>query len=91
MVADGFDDMICVAVDGTAYAMINNRNKGFTNSGEVWKATEGPEQDRVLLADVDGDGRADYCTIADNGDISCWRNGGQGIPYSYVLTCKAKP
>ncbi|PKK43057.1 hypothetical protein CI102_13335 [Trichoderma harzianum] len=76
--ADGLDDMICVAVDGTAYAMINNGNRGFTNSGEVWKASEGPKQDRVLLADIDGDGRADYCTIADNGDISCWRNGGQG-------------
>jgi hypothetical protein len=35
-------------------------------------------QERVLLPDIDGDGRADYCTIADNGDIHCWRNGGQG-------------
>jgi hypothetical protein len=27
-------------------------------------------------SDIDGDGRLDYCVTADNGDISCWRNGG---------------
>jgi hypothetical protein len=29
----------------------------------------------VRLGDIDGDGRLDYCLIADNGDISGWRNG----------------
>lgn len=28
------------------------------------------------LISIDGDGRADYCLVNDNGDIRCWRNGG---------------
>ncbi|KAL4868928.1 hypothetical protein BDV12DRAFT_196901 [Aspergillus spectabilis] len=35
----------------------------------------GRSQTHVRLGDIDGDGRLDYCLIADNGDISCWRNG----------------
>lgn len=44
----------------------------------LWKSNVGLPQARVRIADVDGDGRADYCVVADSGDISCWRNGGQG-------------
>jgi hypothetical protein len=69
--------MVCIAVNGDAFVTINLGNYQFSYEG-LWKPNEGPVQDRVLLADIDGDGRTDYCTIADNGDISCWRNGGQG-------------
>ena len=31
--------------------------------------------------DIDGDGRADYCLIAEQGNIRCSRNGGQGDSY----------
>lgn len=41
------------------------------------------DQSRVRLADIDGDGRIDYCVIADNGDIHAWRNGGQGDAPDY--------
>ncbi|KAK9590735.1 hypothetical protein V6Z92_003825 [Aspergillus fumigatus] len=79
---DGLDDYICIALDGTTYASINNgdgdagRNKppSFTDIG-LWKSSEGHDQAHVRLADIDGDGRADYCVLADNGDITCWRNG----------------
>ncbi|GES66464.1 esterase [Aspergillus terreus] len=79
---DGLDDYICIALDGTTYAGINNgdgdaeSNKppSFTDIG-LWKSPEGYDQAHVRLADIDGDGRADYCGLADNGDVTCWRNG----------------
>lgn len=46
----------------------------FKSIGKI-KDNENYPQERVRLADIDGDGRADYCVLADNGDISCWRNG----------------
>jgi hypothetical protein len=30
----------------------------------------------LLISDIDGDGRADYCIIQDDGELHCWRNGG---------------
>lgn len=30
------------------------------------------------MADIDGDGRADWCILLHPGDIACLRNGGQG-------------
>lgn len=79
--ADGLDDMVCIAANGDTYVSINKASKydiSFMDGG-LWKENEGSPQDRVRLVDIDGDDRADYCTIADNGDIRCWRNGGQGI------------
>ncbi|QKX57197.1 uncharacterized protein TRUGW13939_04305 [Talaromyces rugulosus] len=80
--ADGLDDYVCIALDGTAYASVNNGDGDpgsntpptFSDIGK-WKDAEGYDQAHVRLGDVDGDGRADYCVIADNGDITCWRNG----------------
>lgn len=31
------------------------------------------------MADIDGDGRADWCILLHTGDIACQRNGGQGV------------
>lgn len=39
------------------------------------KKHEGYPQARVRLADIDGDGRGDYCIIDDGGNVHCWRNG----------------
>ncbi|CAG7955405.1 unnamed protein product [Penicillium salamii] len=77
---DGLDDFVCIAKDGTAYASVNkgdgtdSKPPTFKSIGKI-KTSEGSPQARVRLADIDGDGRADYCVLADNGDITCWRNG----------------
>lgn len=75
--ADGTDDFLCISPNGDVWVSINQGGYAF-KPRFLWKQNEGPKQDRVRIADIDGDGRADYCTIADNGDITCWRNGGQG-------------
>ncbi len=52
---------------------------------QVFKATQ--LKSRLTLdaheIDIDGDGRLDYCVVAGNGDIYCWRNGGQGDMAEY--------
>ncbi|KAJ4264235.1 hypothetical protein NW762_005429 [Fusarium torreyae] len=85
MNGDGYDDLVCIGPDGTAQLSINqgdgDKKAGkppcFKVHGEI-KKNEGFKQDRVRLADIDGDGRGDYCVIDNKGDIQCWRNGGTG-------------
>ncbi|KAI4602200.1 hypothetical protein KJ359_009438 [Pestalotiopsis sp. 9143b] len=79
--ADGFDDFVCINAEGNMYAGINQRDgtasapPTFRDIGLI-KTNEGYAQDRVRLADIDGDGRADYCVIVDDaGNVRCWRNG----------------
>ncbi|KAL2817978.1 hypothetical protein BDW59DRAFT_165684 [Aspergillus cavernicola] len=77
---DGFDDFICIGLDGNMYVSRNigpPTNPRFENLG-LYHANPRPgsSQTHVRLGDIDGDGRLDYCLIADNGDITCWRNGG---------------
>lgn len=80
IIGDGLDDFCCVNAEGNLYASINNGDGSggswptFTYIGLI-KDNEGFPQDRVRLADIDGDGRADYGVVFDNGDIQFWRNG----------------
>lgn len=47
--------MICVALNGDTYVSINQGSYKFTAEG-LWKANEGLPQERIRLADIDGDG-----------------------------------
>jgi hypothetical protein len=79
--ADGLDDFICVGPEGDISLAINNGDASpptFTVVGLIMAAQE-ELQDRVRLGDIDGDGRCDYCVVHDNGDLHCWRNGGNGL------------
>ncbi|KAJ5214936.1 hypothetical protein N7468_010615 [Penicillium chermesinum] len=68
---DGLDDFVCIGPEGDAYAAINQGNGNDENPPTF----DGYPQAQVRLGDVDGDGRADYCVLALNGDMHCWRNG----------------
>ncbi|KAF7556324.1 hypothetical protein G7Z17_g1541 [Cylindrodendrum hubeiense] len=82
---DGLDDWVCIASNGDAYLAINqgdgSRSAGksptfkLVSSTGLIKSNEGQGRDRVVLADVDGDGRGDYGIIDDSGDVYFWRNG----------------
>ncbi|KAH8785916.1 hypothetical protein F5883DRAFT_708664 [Diaporthe sp. PMI_573] len=78
MNGDGLDDFVCVAPGGELSVAINRGNFIFEYTGAgKYKASEGYLQARIHLADIDGDGRCDYCAAHDNGEIQCWRNGGR--------------
>jgi hypothetical protein len=82
MNADGLDDLVCIGPDGNAYLSVN-QGDGTATKPPTFKRISGPAlikpgeapQERVRLADIDGDGRGDYAVIQDNGDIRVWRNG----------------
>ncbi|KAH6692576.1 hypothetical protein F5X68DRAFT_129659, partial [Plectosphaerella plurivora] len=85
---DGLDDYICIAPDGTPFVAINTSKLGqtvptFGNFFQWRNPIAGYPQDRVLLGDIDGDGRLDYCVRHDNGDLHCYRNGGFGNGAGY--------
>lgn len=79
---DGYDDIVCIDGDGNAYLSINRWDGTDTtpptfkrvSDTALIKTNEGYSQDRVRLADIDGDGRADYCILDDGGNVHCWRN-----------------
>ncbi|KAH7325665.1 hypothetical protein B0I35DRAFT_347595, partial [Stachybotrys elegans] len=83
MNGDGLDDIVCIDADGNAYLSINKgggtdstppRFERVSGDAKI-KSSEGFKQDRVRMADIDGDGRGDYCIINDGGHVHCWRNG----------------
>ncbi|KFY17433.1 hypothetical protein V492_00682 [Pseudogymnoascus sp. VKM F-4246] len=76
---DGLDDFICIGPEGNMYVSINlggNPPQFKSLGGTYFTHPEGYSQANVQLGDIDGDGRLDYCVVAGNGDIRCWRNGG---------------
>ncbi|KAL2074793.1 hypothetical protein VTL71DRAFT_8572 [Oculimacula yallundae] len=73
---DGLDDYVYVSTDlngGLGVAL----NIGNGVMGPYLRTTTSPgscTRSNVRFADMTGDGRADVCCLADNGDLTCWRN-----------------
>ncbi|KFY47243.1 hypothetical protein V494_00086 [Pseudogymnoascus sp. VKM F-4513 (FW-928)] len=82
---DGLDDFICIGPEGNMYVAINDGGKPptFRDVGLYKTVPSGYAQTNVRLGDIDGDGRLDYCVVAGNGDVHCWRNGGVGEKAEY--------
>lgn len=77
--ADGLDDCLCIESNGNVRAAINTGSGqpvNFRDVGTHREAGPGWENRHVRIGDIDGDGRADYCLIGDDGYTNCWRNGG---------------
>lgn len=51
--------------------------------GQVVPTHDGYDAPNVRIADIDGDGRADYCLAKDDGTVICSRNGGTGNAYTW--------
>jgi hypothetical protein len=90
---DGRADYLTIADNGAVSVRLNrggDGHGGWTDLGQVATGTT-TDVSRVRFADFDGDGRADYLTIADNGAVTLYLNrGGDGhgawIPYGQVAT-----
>ena len=82
MNADNMDDYICVAANGDIRVALNKTGSDKKLSFQEVK-TETPKHDgyeatNVRVADIDGDGRGDYCVIGNDGVTKCWKNAGAG-------------
>ncbi|KAI0145418.1 hypothetical protein GGR57DRAFT_494464 [Xylariaceae sp. FL1272] len=76
---DGPHDFFCLK--GTAVVLSLNRGGNpptFENMGQIIGDLDGYAVTDVRIADIDGDGRADFCLLAADGTIGCSRNGGTG-------------
>ncbi|WP_344469891.1 VCBS repeat-containing protein, partial [Kitasatospora kazusensis] len=78
---DGRADYIVINPDGSVHVMLNkggDGHGGWQDLGQVAVGTTtNPSQ--VTFADFDGDGKADYISTADNGNVNVYLNrGGDG-------------
>ncbi|EPE24178.1 Integrin alpha N-terminal [Glarea lozoyensis ATCC 20868] len=89
---DGYDDFFCLKSGSAVHVSINQKTNPptFKYLGQVVPTHAGYTDLDVRIADIDGDGRADYCLVENgnvagdgNGFIKCSRNAGQGIDYSW--------
>ncbi|MEV0973560.1 FG-GAP-like repeat-containing protein [Microtetraspora glauca] len=79
---DGRDDYLVVGDDGSITAWRNTPGNGgvpsWSSLGRIAAGVEGGSRDMVRLADLDGDGDADYITVAEDGGVRVWLYGGPG-------------
>ncbi|KAL1612344.1 hypothetical protein SLS60_000570 [Paraconiothyrium brasiliense] len=75
---DGLDDFICVNSEGSPFVSLNRGGSPptFEYIGQIY--SDRFTQAQTRLADIDGDGRLDYCGMDVSGDAWCHRNGGTG-------------
>lgn len=75
---DGKTDYILLNTNGSVVVYINRGGDvggGWAGGGQVATGTTA-NQDQVRFADFDGDGKADYVTIADSGAVGVYVNRG---------------
>ncbi|KAL3494527.1 hypothetical protein BJX62DRAFT_234129 [Aspergillus germanicus] len=80
---DGRDDYLWVSEEGAVTAYLNQAGDGAGNpiwipQGEIVTGV-GATRDKVVFADINGDGRADYLVVGHNGDLEAWLNIDTGV------------
>ncbi|MFI5761197.1 FG-GAP-like repeat-containing protein [Streptomyces sp. NPDC051563] len=76
--------------NGSVQAWINNGPSSSSDSGWAWDTAGtiasgvGVPAQQVVLADVTGDGRADYLSMGrDDGSVTLWENGGPATGWAW--------
>lgn len=82
---DGLDDFFCLKAGSAVWVSLNQGGNPpkFKSLGQVVVTHEGYEATDVRIADIDGDGRADYCLVKSDGSVICSRNGGTGDSFAW--------
>ncbi|KAI3393725.1 hypothetical protein diail_3771 [Diaporthe ilicicola] len=81
---DGRAEYLWVANNGAVTAFLNlGSNSGGADAGKVQWAAQGViasgvggDRASVRFADLNGDGRAEYLRVNDDGSVECWLNAG---------------
>ncbi|KAH8170471.1 repeat domain in vibrio, colwellia, bradyrhizobium and shewanella domain-containing protein [Sarocladium implicatum] len=76
---DGLDDFVCIEENGELRVSINEGgNPPSFGETRKWRdpVPDAASRDLVRIGDIDGDGRSDYCVMARDATMRCWRNGG---------------
>ncbi|MEV4740410.1 FG-GAP-like repeat-containing protein [Streptomyces sp. NPDC049555] len=74
-------DYLVVDDDGSVRAWLNNggdQGKGWISAGLI-ATGDHASGTKVRFADVDGDGKADYLVVNDDGSVHAWINTGAGV------------
>jgi hypothetical protein len=76
---DGLDDFIYLDTDGILYISLNRGGvpPKFESIGAI--RNQKTMESRGRLADIDGDGKLDFCNVRRN-SVYCWRNSGTTDP-----------
>jgi hypothetical protein len=82
---DGLDDFFCLGSSGGISVSLNRGGSPpkFESIGQVVPASATSGGATIHIADIDGDGRADFCLVEADGVVRCSRNGGQGDNYTW--------
>lgn len=80
---DGLDDFYCLKEGSAVHVSLNRGGNPpqFEYIGQVVPTHDGYNADDVRIADIDGDGRFDYCLTRADAGVICSRNGGTGDNY----------
>ncbi|KAH8684260.1 SGNH hydrolase-type esterase domain-containing protein [Tricladium varicosporioides] len=95
MDGDGRDDYVWVDVDGSTALWLNggigeDGNWIWTSKGKIANGI-GATRDEIRLADIDGDGKADYLFVnKSTGVTKMWRNGGMSSDDRWVWISKGE-
>ncbi|WP_079008331.1 FG-GAP-like repeat-containing protein [Streptomyces sp. XY431] len=77
---DGRDDYLVVDSTGRVHAWRNtpgdNGVPSWQPRGLFAEGVDGATRDKLRFADINGDGRADYLVVQDNGAVLAWANAG---------------
>ncbi|WP_058042311.1 FG-GAP-like repeat-containing protein [Streptomyces roseifaciens] len=83
---DGKADYLVVDDNGAVRAYVNNGGDGrgdWTDHGRIAKGTGAPGT-KVRFADINGDRRADYLVLSDDGAVHAWTNNGDDAADSWT-------